>query len=247
VALQLLLIVWDRMLRFVKARWLILAFLGVMLVAVMTVGMQFDIEDFLVNTLAFDPISAAARFDIFRYGMREIAGSPVFGIGFNDWTRPFWKGGSFDNFWLLIAMRYGIPALVFLVAAVGYNCLRIASRTGLTDQESSYRTGYLISMAGVAFVLGSVHIWGHAEIFVTTFIGAGSWFYTSPVILQRAEAERRRRMHRPQAPSLRPQDPAGADAVPAPAGFRSARTAGAGGSDRTIPFTTRAPGAAHSR
>jgi len=42
---------------------------------------------------------------------------PVFGIGYGDWARPNWIPASVDNFWLLTAMRHGVPGLGFLAAA----------------------------------------------------------------------------------------------------------------------------------
>ena len=53
--------------------------------------------------------------------MMEVGRHPVFGIGLNDWTRPWWRAkmASFDNFWLLQAMRFGLPTLIFLALAWG--------------------------------------------------------------------------------------------------------------------------------
>lgn len=228
VAVQLLLIIWDRSLRFISRRWLILAVLVALGTLFLVFGSQLDIKEFVLNNLALDVHSAAGRFDILRYGLLEIARQPFFGIGFNEWTRPFWKSASFDSYWLGVAMRYGLPTLLFLLGGIGWSCMRIMARTGLTETEKAYRTGYLISMAGVLVVLASVHIWGATEIFIMTFIGAGSWFYTSPEITERAEAERRRRMRGPGGRHLAPVT------APTPSMPSAPRPAAAPGNHRPV-------------
>lgn len=245
VAVQLLLIVWDRALRFIKSRWLVLGFLGLMGAMFLTFGSQLDIKELVVNQLALDSVSAAGRFDIIKYGLLEVGRHPMFGIGFNDWARPFWKNASFDNFWLGMAMRFGIPTLVFLVLAVGWSCLRIISQTGLTDTERSYRTGYLISLAGLVVVLGTVNIWGATEVFIMTFVGAGSWFYTSSEIRERAETERLRRMRGPAGrtgPAVPPSGPVPATPSSGYRPLRAGMSATRPQSGPASPATSRLPG-----
>ena len=47
----------------------------------------------------------------------------------------------------------------------------------LTPREASYRTGYLITLAGLTITLGTVYIWSATSVFVCIYIGAGAWFY----------------------------------------------------------------------
>ena len=59
----------------------------------------------------FNPQTADGRLIILEYGSAEIARHPVFGIGLNEWVRPWYKKQSVDNFWLSHAMRFGLPSL----------------------------------------------------------------------------------------------------------------------------------------
>ena len=76
---------------------------------------------------------------------------PLFGIGLSaDWGAPWWRPASVDNYWLVTAMRYGLPALVFMW--LGIALARGADhrpRRGLTEEAASYRKGYLIALAGL--------------------------------------------------------------------------------------------------
>ena len=54
----------------------------------------------------------AYRIQIFQWGMDNVYNNPFFGLGLNDWVRPTWKSASIDNMWLVIAIRYGIPAFI---------------------------------------------------------------------------------------------------------------------------------------
>ena len=103
---------------------------------------------------------------------------PFFGIGQGEWVRPYWRGHpTIDNFWLAIAVRYGLPALVFLWFGIACNALAILLRTGLDPDEQRQRRGYLIALAGLLMILVTVSIWGPVSTFVLTYFGAGVWFY----------------------------------------------------------------------
>ena len=55
----------------------------------LTVAAQFHILDFIIQNLMFNPQTADGRLVILEYGSAEIARHPVFGIGLNDWVRPW--------------------------------------------------------------------------------------------------------------------------------------------------------------
>jgi hypothetical protein len=177
VLLQIALTVWDRFLRFLKGRWYILAGLGLFAVLLMRVASEFSVLDFVIQNFMFNPDTAAPRLIILEYGSAEIVRHPIFGIGLNEWVRPWYKKSSVDNFWLNFAMRFGLPSLLFLILALVISTARIAMQKTLSRQEANYRTGYLITLAGLVVTLGTVYIWGATFVFVTIFIGAGAIFY----------------------------------------------------------------------
>ena len=106
-------------------------------------------------------------------------GSPFFGIGLNDWSRPIWMGSSVDNFWLLWAMRYGLvgflllalPILLILYQGHQAGFLR---RRGLAN----CRKGYVFSIIGVSTALATVAFWGGAYAMLCFLIGSGVWMMT---------------------------------------------------------------------
>lgn len=174
-ALQLLAIFWDRLLRLVRARWVLLVLIGIVVLALLEVNLPGGLLGYIVNEVIFNPVGGQNRIDILIYGSAEILRNPVFGIGFNDWVRPFWQSATVDNFWILTAMRYGIPALLLLVAAIGVSALQMMARDGLSDEIALYRAGYLIALGGAVLVLGTVHVWGPPMVLVMLYIGAGVW------------------------------------------------------------------------
>ena len=108
--------------------------------------------------------------------MENVMGSPIFGIGLNDWARPSWMhSGSFDNFWLLQAMRYGIPSFVFLALAIAASIWSITRAQGLSFGQKQCRTAYMVALTGLLFTLATVHVWGSTSVFFMFYIGAGVW------------------------------------------------------------------------
>jgi O-antigen ligase len=119
------------------------------------------------------------RLNIWEYGTQSVLNNPVFGIGLNDWERPAWMGGSsVDNFWLLIAMRHGLPSILLLGAAVALSVLYIL-RTPIADVLTArMRTGYLVTMVGLFLALATVHVWEQVAVLVFFYIGMGAWLFS---------------------------------------------------------------------
>jgi len=186
--LQIIMITWDNIVRFIKARWVLLVFIGVITLVILQLVLPGGLIGFTVNELIFNPEGGQNRIDIFKFGTAEVLRHPMWGIGLNDWVRGWWMAGTFDNFWLLLAMRYGLPALGLLLLAIGVNALRIMAEPGLDPEAASYRSGYLIALAGLVPVLGTVHIWGSVVPLVAAYLGMGSWFYTNQEALLRTIA-----------------------------------------------------------
>lgn len=181
VFVQMCLTAWDRLLFFMRFRWVVLGFLALFCLLLLKILAQFHLLDFVLDHFTFSKDSADGRLVVFDYGMMEVMKHPLFGIGLNDWTRPWYRAGksSFDNFWLLQAMRYGVPAFGLLAVAWVASFLRIATQRTLTPEEQDYRRGYLFAICGLTLTLGTVYIWNATCIFVWLYVGAGAWFYMS--------------------------------------------------------------------
>ncbi|MEE4207726.1 MAG: O-antigen ligase family protein, partial [Parvularcula sp.] len=116
--MQMILIGWAAAFDKVNARWwLLLAFAVFCYVVVDILSTRDPIRVFLTYA-TFSTHTAWNRINIFNFGMDNVWANPIFGLGLKDWARPFWMGSSMDNFWLVQAVRYGIPG--FALIAGGY-------------------------------------------------------------------------------------------------------------------------------
>ena len=195
VACQLGLIAWDRALAFLRFRWLLLVYLVLFGVLLLRVGGEFQLREVIVNDVSYAPASAEVRLIVWDYGLMEVKQHPVFGIGLNDWTRPWWRGEQvgFENFWLGQAMRFGLPSFLFLALAWGISFARIAMQKTLSPEEADYRRGYLIALTGLTIVLFTISPWNSSNVLLMIYVGAGGWFYLQPQEAETRDAEARRR------------------------------------------------------
>lgn len=173
--LQWILMGYDWVLRSVKARWRMFAiafailYLGIDLLSNRTPFHVF------VTYLALDTSTAYNRILIFTYGSQVVKSNPIFGIGINDWPRPFWMSPSVDNFWLLMAMRHGYPGLILSLGFFAV-LIRKLSRTVLHDRAKRLiRQGILISLGGLLVAAATVHLWGPIYVWVYFLAGASIW------------------------------------------------------------------------
>lgn len=128
-----------------------------------------------VSYLTLNSHTSYYRILIWNYGTENVANNPIFGIGFNDWERPVWMISSVDNFWLLMAMRYGLPTIIALILAVAMIYGRIARVRLLSDGTSSFRAGYLISLTALIVAGSTVHFWNASYSWFMFFLGSGVW------------------------------------------------------------------------
>lgn len=122
----------------------------------------------IIRYASFNSDSGYNRVNIWRYGSESVADHPWYGIGYGDWARPVWMGDSVDNFWLLTAMRFGVPAvsLIFLATVIAIiGLMRRSMQSNLVDARCE--RGVAISLSVFALALVSVALW----------LSAQSWFY----------------------------------------------------------------------
>lgn len=174
--LQFMLIGWDKI---TNGKWKILIILSITGYVVIDALSNRTPVTILIETLTFNAATGWTRIAIWEYGMRNAMANPIFGIGFNDWVRPFWLTGSVDNFWLYTAMAFGFPAATLLIVAVLSHFIFSMKAKLKGDDRLRIRTGHLITLAATCFTLATVHMWGAAAVFVMFYIGSGAWMYTS--------------------------------------------------------------------
>ncbi|WP_425102232.1 O-antigen ligase family protein [Tropicibacter sp. S64] len=185
------LVTWRWMLDRVKARWWVL--IGLFALAYVVVDLLSNRTPLRVfmSYATFSPETAYWRGLILQYGMENVWANPLFGLGFNDWARPgFMITSSVDNFWLLTAMRYGIPAFVMLVIGMLVPLLRIMFRTFDADPRlMNIRLAWVFTFVGLSFTLSTVHVWGTAFSLVFVMFGAGLWLISAEPAAPREEGD----------------------------------------------------------
>ena len=174
---QLFFIGWARAFDRTGRPWLILtALVALAYVTIDALSNRTPIQVFF-SYATFSPHNASIRQIIFDWGMVNVWMSPIIGIGMADWVRPAWmQASSVDNFWLLMAMRYGIPA--FLLIAAGYFlAMWKIGRRDLGDDRmlNQLRRAWMFTFLCMSFTLATVHVWTNIYSFVFMVFGAGMW------------------------------------------------------------------------
>ena len=183
--MQLFLIGWAAVLAGTKQRWVILVALSAAAYVLVDLLSNRTPVRVFFSYATFSAHNAYWRGIIFEWGMKNVlgdpangvVGSPIFGIGLKDWVRPhFMHSGSMDNFWLVQAVRYGLPG--FLTMAVGY--LLVMWRIGRRDFDADprlwrQRRAWMFTFVGLTFTLCTVHIWTSIFSYAFFLFGAGMW------------------------------------------------------------------------
>lgn len=178
LVVQISLIMWNKVTAKMRRRWLLLT--GLMFLAYLYVDLlstRTPLKVFMTY-LTFSSGTAYARLNIFDFAIQDVWRNPIFGIGFNDWTRPAWMhSSSMDNFWLVTAVTFGFPGLVTLATATVLVMSRRWKR--LKPDIRKLRLGWTISMIGFAIAATTVHLWNSLFVYFGVFLGLGSWFSTN--------------------------------------------------------------------
>ena len=173
-------IIYDHVLRSFPKRWTMLG--------LAVAGMYIFIEMFansspfaiFVRYLTFNQTASYVRLLVFEYGMDNIRAAPFFGFGSSRWLRPPGFPPSIDNFWLLIAMQFGVPAFLFLAVGVGIAVRRLAVKMLSDPLDLACRSAVLVAMGGIIVAGATVHYWQGMLSFVMFMFGAGSWLLDRP-------------------------------------------------------------------
>ena len=175
IVTQLLIIGWDYITKNIKNRWRILT--GIFVFAYITVDFISNRSPFhvIVTYLSFNTGSAYNRILIWNFGSAEVLRHPFFGIGFNEWVRPAWMSASMDNFWLVIAVRYGLPAFLTLATALLIIMFAIGGTRLRNERLAAHRSGILVSLVGLIVAGSTVHYWNAIYSWFMFLVGSGLW------------------------------------------------------------------------
>lgn len=166
-------IAWDRFTMGIANRWSIL--LSIVGFAWFILSMMSNRSPILIfiSYLTFSANSAYNRVHIWNYGTAEVERNPIFGIGLNDWIRAPWMSSSMDNYWLLTTVRYGIPALLFLVIAIYLIAKRLPNRTNQSLRTLQARKAWIVTILGFTLAGLTVHFWNALMVQFFFLIGCG--------------------------------------------------------------------------
>jgi hypothetical protein len=178
IILQVGLLAWALVLWRVQRKWMIL--LGLMALAYVTVDLLSNRtpSKVFMTYATFSAQTAYYRANINEWGMYNVWQNPIFGLGLRSWVRPaYMLKGSVDNFWLVMAMRYGIPGFLLLVAGYLWGLILIGrAKLDFSPGTSLLRLAWMITFCGLSFTLVTVHVWSTMYSFVFFLFGTGMWF-----------------------------------------------------------------------
>lgn len=172
---QLLLIGWNWMLKSVAARWKILATLVATAWIFLELAATRSPAQIFISYFSFNSFSAYMRIHIWNFGTASILQHPLFGIGFNEWVRPFWMSSSIDMFWIVSGVRHGLPATFFSFLAYFAVVLPLMFRKGLDETQSICRLGILCCLISFFLAGWTVHYWNATYVLFNFLLGSGMW------------------------------------------------------------------------
>ncbi|PWE32898.1 hypothetical protein DDZ14_07335 [Maritimibacter sp. 55A14] len=178
VAVQIGLMVWRKIFDFVQKRWnlLIWGFIGCYVF--IEIFSNRSPAQIFAAYLTLKSSTAWNRIHIFENASDDVMRNPIFGIGLGDWTRPPWMLSSIDNFWLVVALRYGLPAFIFLLLAVVISFRKVGG-SQLKGDLAKFRLGYLFSLSGFCIAAITVHVWDATFCLFMFLLGSGIWLIDS--------------------------------------------------------------------
>ena len=177
LACQFVVIGWDRLTKGIALRWWALFSIFMLMWFAVSLGSNRSPVKVFISYLTFSPESAYNRILIWEYGSAEVGRHPLFGIGLGDWIRAPWMSDSMDNFWLLTAVRYGLPALFFLVAAIAILAVRQWRANGHDAELNRHRMAWITIIVGLAVSGITVHFWNALFAYFFFLIGTGAYMF----------------------------------------------------------------------
>lgn len=173
LAIQFGLILWDKITR---GRWILLSLLTVGAYVALSLLSHRGPIGIVISYLTFNSGTAWTRILQWQFATPAVLAHSIFGLGLKpEWYRPPWLTASIDSYWLAIALVHGLVGVALVLAAFALVVFDVVRARLPSPMLRDYRTGYLIGIVGLSFVLVTVFVWGTVAVFVFFFLGAGSW------------------------------------------------------------------------
>lgn len=174
---QLGVMTWDRVLKNFQHRWTVLISGVVFMWGSLSIVANRSVPEIFLTYFAFNTATAYNRIRIWEFGTMTVQQNPILGIGLTgDWIRPWWMSGSMDMFWLVPAVKHGLPAGIFMHLTFLGIFVAVAMKKGLSERAASYRMGLLVSLLGFYLAGWTVHYWKVIFVLFMFILGTGGWF-----------------------------------------------------------------------
>lgn len=178
LALQIGLLVYERATRGLPYR--VALTLGVLVLAGGLLSLVTTRSPFALIATGFtlDPWTGYYRLLIWEYGMATVLAHPLLGIGLADWERPHWMySETVDAFWLVIAMRTGLPGIALILAAVALVVAAVwrASDRCAPRSVRQIARGWIIALVAMSLAAATVHLWNVVHTYFFFFLGLAGW------------------------------------------------------------------------
>lgn len=175
VVAQIGMVIWDKIMKGIPRHWLLL--IGLVIAAFTAVNLASNRTPFqvFITYASFNSHNGYVRIAIFNYGMINVWANPIFGIGQGNWYRPPWLGASVDNFWLLMAIRHGLPGFLLIAGTFLGTIIRLSGLKIVNPRVRAMRYGIVFALIGLSLSLMTVHVWGVTYVFICFLLGTGVW------------------------------------------------------------------------
>jgi hypothetical protein len=174
---QFALIAWNRVLTSVHKRWhLLIGLFGTFYVITALVHPRPPLL-VLARVVSYKPSTAWNRYLIWQFGSDEVMRNPIFGMGlFDNWIRQRWMPASVDNYWLLMAMRFGLPGFALLASTWAVLIWRMTRRDFSNSPVlQEIRRAYIFSFMGLFAAMATVSVWNVALSAIFLLAGSSVW------------------------------------------------------------------------
>lgn len=176
VFLALILIAIERLSKTINVLKPMILYGGAFMLVVIELLSDRGAVKFIMSSLALNPQTAYMRYAQYEYSKDDIMANPLWGTG-GEWTRPLGIPGSIDNYWIVMALQFGLFNLVMMVLfwvglARGLYAIRNAS---------SYYFYAYVSMTALGIAALTVHFFDRAQILAYMLLGA----YSGLILLHR--------------------------------------------------------------
>lgn len=220
ILVQGAMLIWDRFTRQIKSRLsLTLAALVGLYIGVDLISARSPMA-IIATRFTLDSWTGYYRLFIWEHGMNNVWANPWTGLGLDDWVRPWWMvADTVDAYWLVLAMRQGIPSFILLAIAIAL-LIRAAARNRNRHDDPDARDllrGWTMSLVALCLIGSTVHYWNVLQTYMFFLIGLGGVF-ADPIrqtvaskvrAVSKAKSRRPIRRRRPQPQTLpAPPNPA---------------------------------------